>query len=115
MQSQVNRPLCSYNPAKRDGACNIDNLGSLPNYIPGDQKDEKIIAAGQYEQAAHEQWAGTVLSFDSTVGPEDFVQPREFWEVTLGKDPDQQERLVGNVAASLSKADKGVRSATYGM
>lgn len=73
MQSQVNRPPYSYSPAKRDGACDIDNLGSLLNYIPRDQKDEKVIAAGQYEQTAHEQWAGTVSSFDSTVGPEDFV------------------------------------------
>jgi catalase len=73
MQSQVNRLLYSYSPAKRDGACNIDNLGSLPNYIPKDQKDEKVIAAGQYEQAAHEQWAGAVSPFDSTVGPKDFV------------------------------------------
>ena len=111
-QSIVNKPVYSYNPAKRDGTGNTNNLGSLPNYIPGDQADEKIVVADQYEAAAHEQWAGTVSSFDSNVSPDDYVQPREFWRSIL--DSGQQESLVGNVAASLSKADQPVRNATYG-
>lgn len=73
-----------------------------------------MVAADLYEQAAHEQWAGTVSSFDSVVTDDDEIQPGDFWRVTLGSDPAQQERLVGNVAASLSKADPPIRKATYG-
>ncbi|MCJ1287164.1 hypothetical protein MMC26_006512 [Xylographa opegraphella] len=113
-QSAVNRSLYGYNPTKRDGAGNIDNLGSLPNYIPGDQQHKKIITVKQYEQAAHEQWVGTVTYFDSKVTDDDYVQPRVFWKMLEKADPPgQQERLVGNVAASLSKADAPIRQATY--
>jgi catalase len=114
-QSQINRPLYQYNPTKRDGAGVVDNLGSLPNYIPGDAEVETIVTADQYEVQEHEEWVGKVTAFDSKVTAADFVQPREFWLGTLGSDPAQQERLVGNVAASLSKAAKEVREVTYGM
>lgn len=66
------------------------------------------------EAAAHEQWIGTVTSFDSVVTDDDYVQPRDFWENTLGKDPAQQERLVGNAAASLGKALPNIRQDAYG-
>ena len=114
-QSPVNRALYSYNPARRDGAANVANLGSLPNYIPGDQAQEKIITQ-DYEQAAHEEWTGTVAYFDSTISDADYEQPRAFWRDVLSKPdpPGQQDRLVGNVAASLGKADKPVREASYG-
>lgn len=114
-QSEINRPLYQYNPTKRDGAGVRDNLGSLPNYIPGDAEVETIVTADQYEIQEHEEWVGKVSAFDSKVTEEDFVQPGEFWRGTLGKDPSQQERLVGNVAASLNKASKEVREASYGM
>jgi catalase len=113
-QLPVNRPGYSYNPTKRDGANNIMNYGSLPNYIPA-YNGPKIIPAAQYEQqAAHERWAGTVTDFESQLVDADFVQPRATW-VTLGLTPGQQANFVGNVAASLSKAVKPVRSDAYGM
>jgi catalase len=113
MQTISNKPKYSYNPTRRDGAGVVDNLQDLPNYIPGDQ-DQVTILTKDYEAAAHEQWIGTVTSFDSVVTADDYVQPRDFWENTLGTDPAQQERLVGNVAASLSKALPNIRQDAYG-
>jgi catalase len=113
MQTLANKPKYSYNPTIRDGSGNIDNLGSQPNYIPGDQSVVTIVDK-PYEAKAHEEWVGTVTAFNSVVTEEDYVQPRAFWEKTLGSDPDQQERLVGNVAASLSKARPNIRQSSYG-
>lgn len=114
IQLPVNRPGYSYNPTKRDGYNNIMNYGSIPNYIPA-YNGPKIIPAAQYEQqAAHEQWAGTVTEFESQLVDADFVQPRATW-ATLGQTPGQQANFVGNVAASLSRAVQQVRSDAYGM
>jgi catalase len=88
MQTISNKPKYSYNPTRRDGAGVVDNLQDLPNYIPGDQ-DQVTILTKDYEAAAHEQWIGTVTSFDSVVTADDYVQPRDFWENTLGTDPAQ--------------------------
>ncbi len=112
IQSDVNKPKYSYNPTKRDGTGNIKNLDSLPNYIPGDQVQVKINSAKQYEQPPEEQWDGKVTSFDSPVNEkDDYAQPRAFWTKVL--DDDQKNSLVENVAASLSKAKPGIRTATY--
>lgn len=109
-QSKVNQPKHSYNPTKRDGTGNIDNLGSRPNYIPGDLVP---ITIKNYEQLPREQWNSTVTSFDSQVNEKiDYAQPGVFWTKVL--DSDQQTRLVGNVAASLSKAETDIRIKTYG-
>ena len=117
-QSKVNQPTYSYNPTKRDGTGNIDNLGSRPNYVPGDQVPITIKSAKQYEQRPEEQWDGKVISFDSPVNEKiDYTQPAAFWnEVLKSDDPelDQQNSLVENVAASLSKADMKIRVGTYG-
>ncbi len=111
-QSDVNKPKYSYNPTKRDGTGNIKNLDSLPNYIPGDQVQVKIHSVKQYEQPPEEQWDGKVTSFDSPVNEkDDYAQPRVFWTKVL--DDDQKNSLVENVAASLSKAKPGIRTATY--
>jgi hypothetical protein len=53
-----------------------------------------------------------VTSFDSAVTPADFVQPGEFLRGALGTY--EQGRLVGNVAAGLSKADQPIREVAYG-
>lgn len=113
MQTIANKPKYSYNPTRRDGAGIIDNLKDLPNYIPGDQ-DVVTIVSKPYELQDHEEWVGKVTSYNSPVTSDDYVQPREFWQVTLGHDPAQQERLVGNVAASLSKARPDIRQGSYG-
>jgi catalase len=114
IQLPINKPGYSYNPTKRDGLNNIMNYGSAPNYIPA-YNGPKIIPAAQYEQqAAHEQWAGTVTEFQSQLVDADFVQPRQTW-ATLGLTPGQQENFVSNVAASLSGAVQKVRNDAYGM
>ena len=80
-QSKVNQPKYSYNPTKRDGTGNIDNLGSRPNYIPGDLVPDTIK---NYEQLPKEQWKSTVTSFDSEVNEEiDYAQPKVFWNKVL--------------------------------
>ncbi|KAK8108965.1 catalase [Apiospora sp. TS-2023a] len=90
-QLPTNRSFYTYNPTRRDGAAN----------------------PAQYEVlAAHEEWIGRVVDYESQVTDADFVQPREFWEV-LGRTKDQQKNLVYNVAENLSGATKGVRQATY--
>jgi catalase len=53
------------------------------------------------------------VDFESHVTDDDFVQPREFWNV-LGKQKDQQKNLVYNVAENLSGAVKQVRYESYG-
>ena len=112
-QSNVNKKKHSYNPTKRDGTGNIDNLDSSPNYIPGNQASITIKLAKQYEQPAQEFWSGNVTSFDSPVDEDkDYIQPRNFWQKVLNSK--DKESLVENIAASLSKAEKTIRTATYG-
>lgn len=109
----TNQPFYSYNPTRRDGAGSVFNYGSQPNYLPSDFQP-KIVQAAQYEERAeqHEQWVGKIVDFESEVTDKDFVQPREFWEV-LGRQKDQQEHLVYNVAVNLSGAVKEVRFQSY--
>jgi catalase len=111
-QLPVNRPNYYYNPSRRDGANNVMNYGSIPNYIPSSFAP-KIVPAPQYLQlASHEEWAGTVTEFQSAVTDDDFVQPRAAWEA-LGLQQGQQENFVSNVAGSLSGATSQVRQQTY--
>jgi len=75
-QLPINRSFYTYNPTKRDGGQNLFNYGDQPNYIVSDFQ-RPIIAAAQYEErAAHEEWIGTVVDFESQVTDDDFVQPR---------------------------------------
>lgn len=112
-QLPINRSFYTFNPTKRDGAANLFNYGAQPNYIVSDFQ-RPIVKPAQYEQrAAHEEWIGTAVDFESQVTDEDFVQPREFWEV-LGKQPGQQRNLVYNVAVDLSGAVSRIREETYG-
>ncbi|KIY01590.1 uncharacterized protein Z520_03142 [Fonsecaea multimorphosa CBS 102226] len=110
MQNTANRPRYHYNPTIRDGSCIVDNLGSLPNYIPGDQDVVQIVTK-PYEAQEHNEWVGRVTAFDSVVTPDDYVQPREFWLNVLDKK--EQDHLVGNLAASIVKARKEVQLNTF--
>lgn len=80
MQAISNKLKYSCNPTIRDGGGIVDNLQDLPNYIPGDQDQVTIVAivTKDPEAAAHEQWIGTVTSFDSVVTDDDYAQPRDF-------------------------------------
>ncbi|KAK8098186.1 catalase [Apiospora kogelbergensis] len=111
-QLPTNRSFYMYNPTRRDGAANVANYGAQQNYIPAHDAPP-IVKPAQYEVlAAHEEWIGSVVEYESQVTDADFVQPREFWEV-LGRTKDQQKNLVYNVAENLSGATQGVRQATY--
>ena len=113
-QSKVNRPKHGYNPTKRDGTGNIDNLDSTPNYIPGDEASITIKSVKQFEAPPEEHWSGKVTSFDSSVNEkEDYVQPHAFWNQVLNTE-EKKNSLVDNIAASLSKAEMSIRLATYG-
>lgn len=89
------------------------NLGSIPNYLPSVDAPP-VVVASQYEQPAnHEQWIGHVTNFEDYVTDQDFVQPREVWEM-LGHQKGQQENFVFNVACNLYGALKVVRFTSYG-
>ena len=112
-QYPTNRPFYTYNPTRRDGFANVANYGAQQNYIPATNQPP-IVKAAQYEQrAAHEEWIGKIVDFESELTDADFVQPREFWEV-LGKTKDQQKNLVYNVAENLSGVIKAIRIESYG-
>jgi catalase len=113
----VNRPLHSFNPLIRDGACTTNgNLGGTANYFPSSFYTP--APAPQYAQPDEEHWIGTVVKFESVVVDADFDQARIFWEKTLAKEMDQQEHFVSNVASHLCAVagDKAVqiRNAVYG-
>lgn len=105
--------MYEYNPTRRDGASNIDNLGSIPGYFPSSFGPKIAKPAQVDELAAHEEWVGKVTTFESHVTDQDFVQPKEFWE-ELGREKGQQKNLVQNLAGILSAADKKIREASYG-
>ncbi|KAL9110161.1 MAG: hypothetical protein Q9227_005221 [Pyrenula ochraceoflavens] len=100
-QLPTNRPFYAYNPTKRDGAANTMNYGDLPNYIPS-IKAPPIVQAAQYEQrAAHEEFVGRAVEFETFVTDADFEQPRIFWRDVLGRQEGQQANFVHNVAVDL--------------
>lgn len=114
----INRPLRSFNPVIRDGACTTNgNLGGTANYFPSSFYTP--APAPQYSQPDEEHWVGTVVNFESAVVDADFDQARIFWEKTLAMERDQQEHFVSNVAGNLSavRGDKSVqiRDAVFGM
>ena len=112
-QYPSNRPFYTFNPTRRDGFANVANYGSQPNYIPATDQ-APIVNAPQYQQrAAHEEWVGKVVDYESQPTDADYVQPRDFWNV-LGKTAGQQKNLVYNVAENLSGALQSVRVKTYG-
>ncbi|KAL1979654.1 hypothetical protein VTN96DRAFT_5399 [Rasamsonia emersonii] len=109
-QLPTNRSFYSYNPTKRDGAATITNYGDLPNYIPS-VNGPTIIQAAQYkDRAAHEEWLGSAVNFESVVTDADFVQPREFWTRLT---EEQQQHFVYNVAVDLYGAITSVRHAAH--
>ncbi|KAJ6789463.1 hypothetical protein PWT90_00264 [Aphanocladium album] len=96
-----------YCPFQRDGFMNFTrNYGDDPNYV------NSLLKPTHYKPAScpaaistiteHEKWVGDVVTFTSSLGPDDFVQATGLWKV-LGKDPGHQDRFIGNLADNLSK------------
>jgi len=122
-QLPTNRAVAPvYCPFQRDGFMNFtDNYGADPNYVGSMLKPTTFKASGASAQGRlttlteHEKWVGDVLSYTSSVGPEDFEQATALWEV-LGRDPGHQDRLIGNLADLVSKVTNSkLRIKVYGM
>lgn len=111
-QIPVNAPLRAFNPYQRDGAMAVNgNYGSNPGY-------PSSYRALTYKPVKvtndHEKWAGAAVSTLFQVTPEDYVQAKGLWDV-LGKQPGQQDNLIGNVAGHLSAAKEDTRRRVYEM
>jgi catalase len=115
-QLPCNRPVCPvYSPFQRDGFMNAnENYGADPNYVGSALKhtptkptsyganDSSYVSGGT---GKHNEWVnGVVSTYTSEVTDEDFVQPREFWEKVLAKQPGAQDNFVANVVAHLGGA-----------
>ncbi|ROW15395.1 hypothetical protein VPNG_02414 [Cytospora leucostoma] len=113
IQLPINRPKNSFNPLRRDGAANYHGLGGTAPYYPSSFQD--LGTARQYAPAIDENWNGRVVDFESNLTEDDFVQPRDFWERVLAKEPGQQDNLVSNVAEHLAQALPEVRNKAYSL
>lgn len=99
-----------------------DNYGADPNYVgssleptPFYQNVKGVKPGDLSTLTEHEQWIGTVSSFQTHVTDEDFEQPAALWKV-LAKEPGHQERFFGNIAGHLGKVKSArLRRAVYGM
>lgn len=111
-----------YSPFQRDGFMNFTtNYSDDPNYVGSTLKPTTYKTAGNGRRGGlstlteHEKWTGEVSSFTSEIGPEDYEQAADLWEV-LGREPGHQDRFVGNVADHLSKGKSSkLRVMVYGM
>lgn len=119
-QLPCNRPVAPvYSPYERDGAMrHATNYGGDPNYIRSTLKEVnfagKLGSQGFSTGCDHDNWAGQTAAFTSEVTDDDFVQATMFWEM-LGKQPGQQEALVGNLVADIGGAIPRIQAATVDM
>lgn len=111
-QIPVNCPIRSFNPYHRDGFMSVNgNYGSTPNYPSSFQPMRYMSSKASQE---HEKWVGSIVTQQTPVTDEDYVQPNGLWHV-LGRQPGQQENFVKNVASHLCNANATVRDRTYEM
>ncbi|KAL5360850.1 catalase-like domain-containing protein [Aspergillus floccosus] len=96
-------------PFERSGAMNFgSNYGDEPNYVGSSLKPNTFAkssnGAGPVSSTftEHEKWIGKVCSYASGVDEKDYEQAAGLWKV-LGREEGHQDRLVGNVAASVSQ------------
>jgi catalase len=111
-QLQVNKPLYSYNPAKRDGVGYVNNLNPpvQPNYFPA-EKMTKIITPADLPPDDQDIWNGHIFTVQSAVTENDWIQPKALWKIFLNTN--QDKNFVSNVAVNLQCADQHVRNNTY--
>lgn len=107
-----------YSPYQRDGAMNAtSNYGGDPSYVGSSLRPVRFkgkVGANGYAIGGHEEWVGQVCGFTTEVTDEDFVQPREFWEKVLAKEPGQQDHFVYNVTQHLKSVIPEIRVKAYG-
>jgi len=106
-QLPTNAPIAPvYSPYLRDGFARQQNYGGDPNYV---RSKLRVMNLGPKDVShAHDLWAGEVSAFATQVVDEDFVQPRQLWEV-LGKQKGAQAAFVENVAGHLGAARKEIQ------
>jgi catalase len=104
-----------YQPYERDGAMSFHgNYGGDPNYVNSEVVPVTTKKIPE-EDNAHDHWSGRVTAFSSEVSDDDFVQPREFWQKVLARQPGQQENLIGNAASFISEVKYAeIRRQAYG-
>ena len=96
-----------YSPFQRDGLMTFrGNYGPDPNYVRSTLRPLNYGPAS----VAHDQWVGKVMVFSSEVTDEDFVQPKELWDL-FGR-TGQQESFVRNLAGHLKSALPEVQKET---
>lgn len=110
-QIPVNCPLRAFNPFQRDGAMQLTNYGSQPNY---QSSFRPITYKTVGSQSTHEEWVGAATSFAFRVTDADYEQANGLWKV-LGRTKGQQDNFVHNVSVHLCGARQEVREKTYGM
>jgi hypothetical protein len=90
------------------------NYGGDPNYVNSEVVPVTTKKIPE-EDNAHDHWSGRVTAFSSEVSDDDFVQPREFWQKVLARQPGQQENLIGNAASFISEVKYAeIRRQAYG-
>lgn len=100
-QLPVNQPKCPVMHYQRDGAMALgDNGGNTPNYEPNSHEDTPKQNCAYVEPPID---LGHVKSdrYDHRVGNDDYTQAGDLYRIMT---PDQQERLIQNIAGSLSQA-----------
>lgn len=111
-QIPVNQPLHPHATFQRDGFMAVNgNYGDAPNYPstirPNTYRDVDV-------NQKHELWSGQAVYDLQQVTNEDYVQANMLWEM-LGKQTDQQDHLVHNIASHLHAARNDIRERTYDM
>jgi catalase len=101
----VNKPQCPYQTYNRDGSMRFDgNGGASPNYEPnsfgGPTQDPKYVERPR-------RIASTAVGRYNHRDDSDFyTQPGNLFRLMK---PQEKERLIGNIAASLSNAPRNIQ------
>ncbi|PSO85142.1 MAG: catalase [Cyanobacteria bacterium QS_3_48_167] len=104
-QLPVNKPRCPVMNYQRDGAMSFGYGGGSPNYEPNSDENTPTEDPSQAEPALP---LGNVAvdRFDHRKGNDDYTQAGDLYRLLP---PDEQERLVKNIAASLSQAKRDIQ------
>jgi catalase len=113
-QIPVNRPLCPFNPLLRDGLAVVDgNYGARAGYISSDDA-MSFRDAPPAEPKRDDSLEAAINPPFSAIDELDYKFPRTFW--THLEEPAYegwQEKMVFNLANSLSQTDKIIRERVY--
>jgi catalase len=100
----VNRPQCPFATYNRDGQMRFDdNGGASPNYEPnsfgGPAEDKRYLERPK-------EVSGTVARHSHRSDSDYYTQPGNLFRLMT---TEQRERLIGNLAASLSGAPRNIQ------